>query len=100
MEFPKHWLTVAPFVVLRGAVLVVVPLAKILGRMGFIGAIASFILYPSAPLSACGQWRTASSRQSTKPLRIRRLAPPPSATLVSSVLYFDFAPFSLVDPRY
>jgi hypothetical protein len=54
MEFPKHWLTVAPFVVLLGAVLVLVPLAKILGRMGFIGAIASFILYPSAPLSACG----------------------------------------------
>ena len=60
MEFPKHWLTVAPFVVLPGAVLVLVPLAKILGRMGFIGAIASFIFVPFGSL--IGLWAVAYSK--------------------------------------
>jgi hypothetical protein len=40
---------VLPFLVLVEAVLVLIPLAKILGRMGFYRAIASAIWYRPAP---------------------------------------------------
>ena len=60
MEFPKHWLTVAPFVVLLGAVLVLVPLAKILGRMGFYRGYCLLYFVPFGSL--IGLWAVAYSK--------------------------------------
>jgi hypothetical protein len=102
MEFPKHWLTVLPFVVLLGAVLVLVPLAKILGRMGFYRGYCLLYFVPFGSL--IGWWVVAYRKWPAidqTPFGIvvwrRRRRQPP---LVWSVLYFDFAPFSRVDPRY
>jgi len=57
MVLPKLWLEVLPFLVLVEAVLVLIPLAKILGRMGFYRGYCLRYLVPSGPL--IGLWIVA-----------------------------------------